>query len=155
MRPIVTTLILLCIASASFIAGRMYEHITKGYYYTVNQRQSVPFLHGKLELLNANESVGSPFLTPETSIIQLSPLHGLQITLYKAQRIFQENSPHVTSITTELNTISWTDNINNYRLAVDPIHNWELKANSDSVKIIENKNAEHAPPAGRVEAPRP
>ena len=63
----------------------MYEHITKGYYYTVNQRQSVPFLHGKLELLNAYESVGSPFLTPETSIIQLSPLHGLQIALYKAQ----------------------------------------------------------------------
>ena len=92
-----------------------------GYYYKELHSKSYPFGEGDVKLKHAMEYVGAGILEPETSIIELNPAIGLTITIYKAQRGFQESSPHVSDLIVERSSIRWDDGINAFDLTVTPI----------------------------------
>jgi hypothetical protein len=117
----ILVLCFLVVIILAFVAGRIFQQTAHGHYFDVLNEESIEFRHGDLILTHAFEAEGVPFLAPETSIITFFPMIGLPVTLYKAQRGFQEASPHVANVTVDSNTLLWTDRINNYRLEVTPI----------------------------------
>ena len=102
------------------IGGRVYQHLKTGYHYEILQTESFPFTEGTVTLNHTSESVGMPFLEPETSVLTLTAKYGLPITIYKAERMFQEAIPFVKSISIEANTCSWDDGIYVYKLTIEP-----------------------------------
>lgn len=69
------------------------------------------------------ESVGTPFLDPEKTMISMG-----NRTLYKAQRDFQENDPHARNLEVSDNIISWEDGDYQYHLTVTPMQKEKTRA---------------------------
>lgn len=137
-KRIILVLAFLIVFLCGGLAGRVYQHLKTGYHYKVLNTKSFPFENGKVELSYTSESVGLPFLDPETSVLTLTTKYGLPVTIYKAKRMFQESCPHIQDVSTETNRIAWNDGINTYRLTVEPIAQSDKKAEpstkSDNLK---------------------
>jgi hypothetical protein len=103
------------------LLGAVVQHLRAGYWYKVLKTQSFPFPEGKVSLSYTAESIGMPFLDPETSVLTVETQYGLPITVYKAQRIFQESYPYVQDVRIESNQVSWQDGLNTNRLTIIPI----------------------------------
>ncbi|MFZ4397207.1 MAG: hypothetical protein ACOYOU_16450, partial [Kiritimatiellia bacterium] len=101
--------------------GAIVQHLRAGYWHKVLKSESFPFPDGEVTLSYTAESIGMPFLDPETSVLTVRTKYGLPITVYKAKRMFQEACPHVKDVKTSRNQISWQDGINTYQLTVEPM----------------------------------
>ncbi|MDD8043103.1 MAG: hypothetical protein QM234_08520 [Acidobacteriota bacterium] len=102
--------------------GAAVQHLRGGYWHKVLKTESFPFPNGEVTLSYTAESIGMPFLDPETSVLTVKTKYGLPITVYKAKRMFQESCPHVRDVKTESNQVTWKDGINTYRLIVEPMN---------------------------------
>ncbi|MFH1022522.1 MAG: hypothetical protein V1809_03980 [Planctomycetota bacterium] len=120
-KTIALALAFLAVFLIGIIGGRVFQHLTTGYHCRVLETKSFPFENGEVELSYTFESVGVPFLDPETSVLTLKTEDGLLITVYKAKRMFQESCPYIQDVSTELNKVVWNDGINTYRLEVKPV----------------------------------
>ena len=103
------------------VLGAVVQHLKTGYHHKILRSESFPFPDGEVTLSYTAESIGMPFLHPETSVLTVRTKHWTPITVYKARRTFQESCPHVRDVRTEGNQISWQDGINTYHLTVDPV----------------------------------
>lgn len=102
--------------------GAIVQHLRGGYWHKVLKAESFPFPDGEVTLSYTAESIGMPFLDPETSVLTVKTKYGLPITVYKAKRMFQESGPHVQDVKTESNQVTWQDGINTYHLTVTPMN---------------------------------
>ena len=103
------------------LCGAFVQHLRGGYWHKALKTESLPFQDGEVILSHTAESIGMPFLDPETSVLTVKTKYGLPIIVYKAKRMFQESCPHVQDVKTESNHITWQDGINTYHLTVEPI----------------------------------
>jgi hypothetical protein len=103
------------------LLGAFLQHLRGGYWHKVLKTESFPFPNGEVTLSYTAESIGMPFLDPETSVLTVKTEYDLPITVYKAKRMFQESSPHVKDVKTANNQVTWQDGINTYQLTVTTI----------------------------------
>ena len=108
-----------CLLGVAIGAG--IHHLKAGYWCKVLKTQSFPFEGGTVSQSFMAESVGMPFLDPETSVLTVTTRSGIPITVYKAKRVFQEASPQLRDVKADKNQITWQDGINTYELTVMPI----------------------------------
>lgn len=101
--------------------GAIVQHLRAGYWHKILKSESFPFPDGEITLNHTAESIGMPFLDPETSVLTVKTGSGLPITVYKAKRMFQESRPHVQDVRIVGHQITWQDGINTYALTVSPI----------------------------------
>jgi len=134
-KRIILALAFLVVFLTGITGGRVYQHLKTGYHHKVLKTESFPFPNGELTLSYTAESIGMPFLDPETSVLTITTKCGLPITVYKAQRIFQESYPHVRDVFTEANRIEWTDGISTYQLTVEPIEQLREKAAQPAAQL--------------------
>lgn len=112
------------------LLGAAVQHLRGGYWHKVLKTESFPFLEGEVTLSYTTESIGMPFLDPETSVINVTTRDGLPIVVYKAKRMFQESSPSVRDVKTESNHVTWQDGINTYHLTIKPMNEGTEQAES-------------------------
>ena len=103
------------------LLGALFQHLRGGYWHKVLKTESFPFPDGEVTVSYAAESIGMPFLDPETSVLTVKTEYGLPIIVYKAKRMFQESCPHIQDVKIEANGITWQDGINIYHLTVEPM----------------------------------
>ncbi|MCA9217123.1 MAG: hypothetical protein KDB27_28840 [Planctomycetales bacterium] len=118
-------------SSAAFALGRYVQHIKTGYHYKVIRQESYETSVGTIRCECVSESVGLPFLDPSTSKIVLEDDSGLELTLYKAQRVFQESYPYFEDIVVGDGEIEWDDGCFAYTLELRPSKtggNWAYPA---------------------------
>jgi len=120
-KPIILVFVFVAVFLLGGIVGRGYQHLKTGYHHKILETELYPFSDGFVTLSHTQESIGMPLLNPETSVLTVTTNYGSPITIYKAQRTFQESTPHVQNISTEKNQIIWNDGINTYQLTVEPI----------------------------------
>lgn len=99
-------------------SGSVLQYAKTEYHYKLLERKEYDSSLGPIEWSCFSESVGTPFLDPEKTMINLG-----NRTIYKAQRDFQENEPHARNIAISNNIISWEDGDYHYRLTVEPMTN--------------------------------
>jgi hypothetical protein len=116
------TTVLIVVLIAGFFAGRSYQHLKAGVFFKVIDEREIPIGPGELlRLQHAFKSVGMPFLDPETSILSLESNHAGRVTLYEAERGFQESYPYVKDVAVVGNELTWSDGRNAYRLTIDSL----------------------------------
>ena len=121
-KKLITAISFVLVFAIGCVLGGLVQHLRSGYWHEVMKTESFPFPDGEVTLSYTHESIGMPFLDPETSVLTLKTKYGLPITVYKAKRMFQESCPHVQDVKTGTNQITWQDGINNYSLTVTPIN---------------------------------
>lgn len=89
---------------AAFFAGAFFQNAKNGYHYRVLEEKVYESSVGPIKWTCFTETVGFPFLDPEKTMITIG-----NRTVYKAQRDFQENSPHARNIKASGNSITWDD----------------------------------------------
>jgi hypothetical protein len=120
-KKLIITIWFVAIFVFGCVLGSIVQYLKTGYHHKVLKAESFPFPDGEVTLSYTAESVGMPFLDPETSVLTVQTKYGLPIVVYKAKRMFQESCPHVQDVKTEENLITWQDGINTYSLTVDPM----------------------------------
>ena len=103
--------------------GGFIQNTKTGYHYKLLERKEYPSALGPIEWSCFMESVGTPFLDPEKTMISMG-----NRTLYKAQRDFQENDPHARNLEISDNIISWEDGDYQYHLTVTPMQKEKTRA---------------------------
>ena len=129
-KKLIIAILIMVVFAIGCVLGAVVQHLRAGYWHKVLKTESFPFPDGKVTLSYTAESIGMPFLDPETSVLTVTTKYGLPITVYKAKRMFQESGPHVQGVKTDGNRIAWQDGINQYSLAITPI---ERKAEQSGV----------------------
>ncbi len=112
--------------------GAFVQHLRGGYWHKILKSESFPFPDGEVTLSYTAESIGMPFLDPETSVLTVKTKYGLPIIVYKAKRMFQESCPHVRDLRTEANQITWQDGINTYYLTIEIIKEEAEQSNAQT-----------------------
>jgi len=115
------------------LVGGLVQHLRAGYWHKLLKTESFPFPDGEVTLSYTAESIGMPFLDPETSVLTVRTKYGLPITVYKAKRMFQESCPVVQDVQTEDNQITWRDGINEYNLTVTPMEGQAGQTAADDI----------------------
>lgn len=118
---LLAVLLLVAVFSGGVVVGAIVQHLRAGYWHKVLASESFPFPDGEVRLIYKQESIGMPFIEPETSVLTVEIGHHLPITVYKAKRMFQESTPLVRDVRTDGNRITWQDGINTYTLIVNPV----------------------------------
>ena len=127
-KKLIIAIAFLVIFAVGCILGAFVQHLRGGYWHKVLKTESFPFPKGEVTLSYTAESIGMPFLDPETSLLTVTTDYGLPLTIYKAKRMLQESCPHVKDVKTENNQVTWQDGINSYQLIVTPIEEAEQPA---------------------------
>jgi hypothetical protein len=105
--------------AVGLLSGGAIQNAKTGYHYKLLDQKEYPSAAlGPIEWSCFIESVGTPFLDTEKTMINMG-----NRTLYKAQRDFQENDPHARNIEISDNVISWDDGDFQYHLTVVPMKN--------------------------------
>ncbi len=104
------------IFAAGALCGGAYRCLTKEPWLTVHRQEDFEFGGAKLRRSVTTESIGVPFLQPETTTLEYRGR-----IIYKAQRGFQEITPIAQDIHTDGDTISWHDGELKFRLTVEKI----------------------------------
>ncbi len=99
--------------------GEFLQHQKSGYFYEIRNEKDYSTAIGRIVLRNVTESVGMPLLDPGTSTIVFEEPSGLELTVYKARRIFQESYPYVDSIDVRSDRIRWDDGCYVYTLTIE------------------------------------
>jgi hypothetical protein len=93
----------------SFLLGSALEY-SRNTHRKVHSSKSFPFDDGEILLTYFTEWAGLPFLDTNSSSLTISGTSfGHAVTIYEAQRIFQEDYPQVNDMKIDGHTISWTD----------------------------------------------
>lgn len=111
-------LVVILIFVLGFITGKLMERFVHGYRYKVLEVKEVEAPFGVVSVEYVAESFGLALLNTETSIITLKSKYNSPVTIYKAQRVFQENDPHVYELSVTNNTIFWNDGKYDYSLNI-------------------------------------
>lgn len=119
VRTAIWTVVLVSVATIAFFAGRGFQHTKSGYYFMLMDEQEFPYApDASIRLQHAIKNVGLPFMTPESSILTLEESSGGKITLYEAQRVFQESYPCIENVAVKGDDIAWSDGRYRYRLTI-------------------------------------
>lgn len=105
----------------AFKAGRWAENNERGYFYEVRTEKKTPFLEGHIWCRYVTESFGSSLFDSGTSVLTLEYPMRRPITIYKAERIFQESYRYVAEVTINGNRVEWQDGVNQHVLEVRPL----------------------------------
>ena len=117
----------------TFFCGRGYQSLKSGYKLEVLTEELIETSLGTVKRQQVMETIGLGFLDTDTSIIQLD-----DVTLYKARRGFQEDSPVARELKVEGKTLSWQDGYQRYHLTIEPAHNDTAKqAPSEKANAVE------------------
>ena len=120
-KKLIITIAFLVVFITGCFVGSCVQYLKSGYHHKTRRTKSFPFRNGEVTLKHITESIGMPFLDPETSVITVQTECGLPIIVYKAKRVFQESCPHVEGVKIDTNQVTWQDGINSYQLAITPI----------------------------------
>lgn len=115
-RAIISTLVLVVTFIAGLKVGGFLQHQKTGYFYEIRSVKTHPSPMGTVQLKYATETIGMPFLDPGTSFIVLDDPSGLELTVYKARRVFQESYPYPKDVLVNENRIQWDDGCYTYDL---------------------------------------
>lgn len=96
-----------------FMGGLIFQHYRTGYHYKVKETKEYHSPNGPVQWSYVTESVGSPFLDPGTTILEVDGR-----TIYKAERVFQESSPYARNIIIDEDEIKWDDGDYQYNLTI-------------------------------------
>ena len=107
----------------AFIFGRLYQHTSNGYSYSLVSEQHFDIPVGNLVLREYQEHIGLGVLEAQKQALTLERNGAAPLTIYESQAGFQESFPEVHSVQTDGNTITWADGIFEYKLNVQPIEN--------------------------------
>ena len=117
-------LILLAVSGAmlllGFAAGAFLQNVKNGYHYRLLEEKEYSSALGPVKWSCFIESVGVPFLETEKTMISVGNL-----TVYKAQRDFQEANPHARNVEVSGNSIAWEDGDYRYHLTMEAMTNGE------------------------------
>ena len=107
------------IGVAAFAAGVLFQFV-RGNHLENHSSQSFAFRDYDLELRYFTEWRGIRFLHPNSSSLELVD-GGSRITIFEAQRSFQESHREIHGLETDGDTISWNDGLDGYRLTITPM----------------------------------
>src|SRR4051812_35228026 len=82
--------IVVTLLTVGFFAGRGCQHMKNGYHYSVIDEKSYPFGEGAIRLCHFFEYIGFSIMETDKTLIEFNSSNHGKITLYKAQRCFQE-----------------------------------------------------------------
>lgn len=102
------------IFGAGALCGGAFRYLTQEPWVTVHRQEDFDFGGDKLRRSVTTESIGVPFLQPETTTLQYRGR-----ILYKAQRGFQESTPFTQDVRTDGDSVSWHDGELKFRLTVE------------------------------------
>jgi hypothetical protein len=97
-----------------FMAGRISQYFRNGYDCRVIDQKEYASPLGTIQLSHVFETIGFQVFATETTIISLGDR-----TIYKAERVFQENDPYVADLKTSENSITWDDGRFRFHLTVE------------------------------------
>jgi hypothetical protein len=142
MSPVAGKIIVcLGLTVGSFFVGRLYQTLQNGYQIKEVSRKSYPFHSGQLHHVEAFESVGFRFMTPQSSILEFEGR-----TLFKAAPFFQESIPLFANLKIEGGVLTWTDGEYDYQLEIQ-------KKKNEPNNAVELTPASVTPPADAGAAP--
>lgn len=104
------------IAVVAFVCGRFYQDIRSGYHFEVEAESEYGSEADPVTWRSVFESVGWALIDTNTTIIEYRGR-----TIFKADRIFQENAPFAANIRVSGNRIEWDDGELQFRLVVEEI----------------------------------
>ena len=107
--------------TASFCAGRYWEHFKNGHWYQVHDTQTYDSALGSIHLRHVTDTHGWPPLDPGSSVIGFQPAMGSEVTLYQSKRVFQDSSPWVDRVQVDGNEVRWLDGEYRYSLHLERI----------------------------------
>lgn len=108
----------LAIAIPFFLLGTAFEY-TRNSHRKFHSSKSYSFGSETLKLSYFTEWHGLPFLDTNSSSLTISDEYGSpEVTIYEAQRIFQENYPQVNDVAIVGHSISWSDGQRSFVLSV-------------------------------------
>jgi hypothetical protein len=96
-----------------FFVGRLYQNLQNGYALKEMSRKSYPFQFGQLHHIEAFQSIGFGFMTPQSSFLEFEGR-----TLFKAAPFFQEGIPVFADLKIDANILNWTDGEYDYQLKI-------------------------------------
>lgn len=97
-----------------FAGGRLFQHAKTGFHFKILSEKQYGASTDPVNLRHVSESVGTPFLDPETTMIVYRGR-----TIYKAQRFFQESVPVAGNIRVSDKQIDWDDGELRFHLTVE------------------------------------
>lgn len=103
-RKIILAAIGLALFAIGLAAGRFIQHNKSGYHFEVRDTKDYDSPVGPIRWSHVTESVGTPFLDPGTTILEIDDR-----IIYKAKRAFQESSPYARNISATPDGIAWDD----------------------------------------------
>ncbi len=103
-----------------FVGGRLFQHAKTGFHFKVLAEKQYGVSTDPVSWRCVSESVGIPFLDPETTIINYRGR-----TIYKAQRMFQESVPVAQNIQVSGKQIDWDDGELRFHLLVEEMKRGE------------------------------
>jgi hypothetical protein len=112
-RTIIFSAVGIFLIIVSFAVGRFYQDAKNGYHCKMYEQKHYECLLGTIQWSCVGESVGMPFLDPETTLIQFN-----NRVIYKAQRDFQEDAPYARNIVVTNDSIAWDDGDFQYHLTI-------------------------------------
>lgn len=112
IRPAVGMILLF----SAFVAGALFQYARSGFHFKVLAEKQYGASADPVRWRCVSESVGMPFLDTGTTIVEYRGR-----TIYKAQRIFQENFPVAQNIKVSDKQIDWDDGELRFHLTVEQI----------------------------------
>ncbi|MDA3874742.1 MAG: hypothetical protein PF795_12390 [Kiritimatiellae bacterium] len=118
---ITTLFTILAVGGACYGVGFQVGKYVHGHHYEIRNEEEFSFLNGTIYSRYTTDSIGPPILDPGTSEIQFhgAVVRGLPITIYKANRGFQESTPFVNDLKVRGDEVSWDDGLYSYRLHIN------------------------------------
>ena len=107
--------------TASFVAGRYWEHFKNGRWYDVHDHRDIATKAGTIRLSHVTDTKGRPFLDGGDSVISLRNGLGLDVKLYQSKRVFQASWPWVDDVQVEDDQLKWSDGVSRYTLRIQPL----------------------------------
>jgi hypothetical protein len=139
MRLVVGTILLI----VGFVGGRLFQHAKTGLHFKVIAEKEYGTPKDPVRWRCVNESIGMPFLDPETTIIDYRGR-----TIYKAQRMFQERVPVATNIKALDKQIDWDDGELRYHLTVEEMKKGEQDGAANRSQPVGSETNRTPPAAG-------
>lgn len=100
--------------AVGFVGGRLFQHAKTGFHFKVLAEKQYGTPDDPVRWRCVSESIGMPFLDPETTIIDYRGR-----TIFKAQCDFQESVPVAANIRASGNRVDWDDGEFQYHLTVE------------------------------------
>ena len=118
MKRLFTRPVILLIGG--FLGGALFQYARSGFHFKVLAEKQHGASEDPVRWRCVSESVGMPFLDTGTTIVEYRGR-----TIYKAQRIFQENFPAAQNIKVSDKQIDWDDGELRFHLTVEEMKKGE------------------------------